>query len=207
MSDDDDPPASTVDAEALPEEAPVDGDELADALEEADDAVEEVTANLVAYVGELRDRLDEAQAEVDELTSRLKRAHADFDNYKKRIERRREETRREATRRVLGRLVDLRENLERAVAIDDQSMDDLLEGVRLSLNDLDRLLDAEDVEQIHPDPGDEVDPHHHEVMLRVDSEFPEGTIVEVFQPGYRHGDAVIQEAQVSVSTGTDATEE
>lgn len=207
MSDDADTPATEFDEEAIPEDAPVDADRLREAIEAADDRLGEEVATLVEYVGELRASLASANEDIDDLTSRLKRAHADFENYKKRHERRREERRREATRRVIERVVDLRDDLERAVRTEHQSAEDLLEGIKLSLNDLDRLLDAEEVEQIAPSPGDEVDPHHHEVMMRVSSDQPSGTIAEVFQPGYRHGDTVIQEAQVTVSTGSDETEE
>lgn len=207
MSDDGDTSAPAVDENAIPDDAPVDADALREGLAEADDELVEETNDLLAYLSELRESLSSANEEIDELTSRLKRARADFDNYKKRVKSRREEARREATRRLVERIVDLRDDLERAIAAEEQTVDDLIEGVKLTLNDLDRLLDAEDVQQIAPQPGDEVDPLQHEVMMRVSSDHPEGTIAEVFQPGYRHGDTVIQEAQVSVSTGPETVEE
>lgn len=204
MSDDGDQSTPTVDGEASPEDEPVDPEAFVEAVAEADEALGEEARALVDHLDDLGERLDEARSEVEELTSRLKRTHADFENYKKRIERRRNEAEREATRRLVDRLVDLRDNLQRAVSIDEQTAEDLIEGVKLSLNDLDRLLDAEDVELVTPELGDEVDPHRHEVMLRVASdEHPEGTIAEVFEPGYLHGDRVLREAQVAVSTGPD----
>ena len=52
-----------------------------------------------------------------------------------------------------------------------------------------------------PEPGTEVDPTRHEVLMRVDDTYPEGTVAEVYRDGYEMGDHVLREAQVTVSTG------
>ena len=182
--------------------APIDTAELVESITEFDEDVAANASELIGYIEELQDHLEHAQDEVEDLTSRLKRAHADFANYKKRKERERDTLKQQATRDIVERLVALRDDLRRATTTDDQTVDDLVEGIKLSLRDLDSILDAEDVEEISPSPGDAVDPHEHEVMLRIASdEQPEGTIAEVFDPGYRHGDRVLREAQVAVSTG------
>lgn len=182
------------------EDAPVDPDDFLDSLDADDEVVADAEA-LIEYLSDLEETIEELTAEVDDLTSRLKRAHADFENYKKRVKRRKDEERQEATRRIIDRLVDVRENLRRSIDTEEQTIEDLKEGVKLTLRDLDRLLDAEEVQEIDPAVGDQVDPHRHEVMLRVDSEQPEDTIAEVFEPGYLHGETVLREAKVSVSTG------
>ena len=61
------------------------------------------------------------------------------------------------------------------------------------------MLAEEGVDPIQPEPGDEVDPNRHQVMLRVESEQPDGTVHEVYEPGYEMGDRVLTEAQVTVS--------
>ncbi len=186
------------------EEAPIDLEEFLEALDE--EARGDARA-LVDYIEELHDDLEEAEAEIDDLTSRLKRARADFENYKKRVKRRKEEERQEANRRLVDRLVDVRQNLQRSLDVEEQSLDDLLEGVKLTLRDIDRLLDAEDVQEIDPDLGDPVDPHRHEVMVKVESDQPADTIAEVFEPGYLHGETVLREAKVTVSTGPSDTDD
>ncbi|MDZ7730132.1 MAG: nucleotide exchange factor GrpE [Natrialbaceae archaeon] len=79
----------------------------------------------------------------------------------------------------------------------------------MTLREFDRVLAEEDVEEIDPETGSEVDPQRHTVMARVDSAKPEGTIAEVFTPGYEMSEKVIQHAQVTVSNGedSDTTEE
>ncbi len=165
-------------------------EELADAV----DALETRSADLAAA-------LESAEAEVDDLTSRLKRAHADFENYKKRVERREDELRERATEQLVERLLSVRDDLQRAVEEDDQSAADLREGIELTLRELDRILDAEGVEEIAPDPGDEPDPHRHEVMMRTEADQPAETIAEVFEPGYEQGGKVLRPAKVTVSDG------
>lgn len=202
MSDDPESESSQVAEEAVTGELPIDLSEFLDSIADLDDELHGEAMELRAYLENLEEALDEAEAEIDDLTSRLKRAHADFENYKKRVKRRQDEERREATQRLVDRLLDVRENLRRSLNVEDQSLEDLREGVSLTLRDVDRLLDAEDVQQIDPEVGEPVDPHLHEVMLRVESDQPADTIAEVFEPGYRHGDTVLREAKVSVSEGS-----
>jgi Molecular chaperone GrpE (heat shock protein) len=61
------------------------------------------------------------------------------------------------------------------------------------------VLDEENVTFISPEAGSEVDPERHEVMQRVDSDQPEGTIADVYQQGYEMADKVLQPARVTVS--------
>ncbi len=191
----------------------IDHDEL-DASEEpaADEApaeseepsVEELSAQIETLEAErdaLADELEDLRAERDDLTSRLKRAAADFENYKKRQSRLREQQSSEATERVLERLLVVRDNLTRALDEDVEDLDALREGVKLTLSEFDRVLDAEDVSEIDPDPGHRVDPERHEVMAKVESEHPEGHIDDVYQAGYERGEKVLRPAQVTVSDG------
>ncbi len=71
----------------------------------------------------------------------------------------------------------------------------------MTLREFDRILEDENVSEIDPDPGTETDPQRHEVMMQVDSDQPEGTVADVYTPGYEMGGKVIQNAQVTVSNG------
>lgn len=207
MSDDADSESTEPATPADPPEVPVDLDAFVEAVADLDDDLGDEAAAIRAFCRDQAEELTAARDEVEDLTSRLKRARADFENYKKRVERRREELRAEVSRRLIERIIDVRTDLRRAVASDDQALEDLVEGVKLTLREIDRLLDAEDVAEITPEVGDEVDPHRHEVMVRVPSDQPEGHVAEVFEPGYRHGEHVLRAAQVSVSQGPPQTEE
>lgn len=168
---------------------------------ESVEALRERVDELEAERDELATLVEELETERDDLESRLKRTAADFDNYKKRQERRREELRETATEELVERLLDVRENLKRALDQETTEVDSLREGVKLTLTELDRVFDAEGVSEIEPTEGTPVDPQRHEVMLRVDSDQPEGHIAEVYQRGYIMGEKVLRPAQVTVSDG------
>ncbi|WP_227376120.1 nucleotide exchange factor GrpE [Haladaptatus halobius] len=157
----------------------------------------DVEERLVAAESERR----ELEAEVDDLRTRLKRKQADFQNYKKRAKKRQERLEKRATEDLVQRLIDVRDNLRRAVEEEHENVESLREGVELTLKELDRVFEDENVTEIRPDPGEEVDPQRHEVMLRVESDHPEDTIAEVYQPGYEMAEKVLQSAQVTVSDG------
>lgn len=150
----------------------------------------------------LETELDEREDRIDELESRLKRTQADFQNYKKRAKKRQEQMEKHATEELVERLLDVRDNLKRAIEEESDDVEALREGVKMTLSEFDRVLDAEDVREIEPDPGSEADPQRHEVMLRVESDQPKGTIDEVYTPGYEMGEKVLRPAQVTVSDGT-----
>ena len=169
--------------------------------------VEEYDAELAEDVSELESRLaaaeselDEKAARIDELEGALTRSKADFKNYKKRAKRREEEIRERATEDFVGRIVSVRDNLVRALDQDEGA--DIRPGIESTVEEFDRILAEENVSEIAPDPGSEVDPTRHEVLMRVDAEQPEGTVAEVYRPGYEMAGAVLREAQVTVSEGS-----
>ena len=196
-----------------PEEVPVEeaatGDATAnDAAPETDataaDLVERVEEHadgeLAREVDDLRERAATAAEradEVEELETQLKRKQADFQNYKKRTKQRQEEQAARATEDLVTRLLEVRDNLSRALDQDEEV--DIRPGVESTLEEFDRVLDDENVDPIDPAPGDAVDPQRHEVMLRVDSDEPSDTVAEVYRPGYEMGEKVLRPAQVTVS--------
>jgi molecular chaperone GrpE len=90
----------------------------------------------------------------------------------------------------------------RALEAEADTVDDLLGGVEMTLKEFDRVMDDEGVDEIAPEPGNDVDPQRHEVMIRTESEHPDGTIAELYQPGYEMADKVLRSARVTVSEGT-----
>ena len=151
----------------------------------------------------LETELEEREERIDELESRLKRTQADFQNYKKRAKKRQAQMEERATEELVERLLDVRDNLNRALQEESDDVESLREGVKMTLAEFDRVLDAENVREIAPDEGSDVDPQRHEVMMRVESDRPEGAIDEVYTPGYEMGERVLRPAQVTVSDGSD----
>ena len=174
-----------------------DGEALAAAVAEHDEALAREVAALEAELDETRDELLGAEAEAEELTSKLARVKADFSNYKQRAKRKQDEIRERASEQLVERITPVRNDLLRA--LDQEEGSDLRPGVESTLEKFDEVLAEEGVEPIAPEPGDEVDPSRHQVMLRVESDQPEGTVHEVYEPGYEMGDRVVSEAKVTVS--------
>ena len=164
--------------------------------------VREHDADLGDEEAQLEGELADAEAEVEDLTERLQSKQADFQNYKQRAKRRQDEIRERATEDLVERMLDVRDNLDRALDEDSGDADGLREGVELTRNEFDRVLDSEGVEEIAPDPGADVDAQRHEVMMRVDSDEPEGTVAELYRSGYEMGGKVLRTAQVTVSDGS-----
>ncbi|MDQ2071235.1 nucleotide exchange factor GrpE [Haloarcula sp. NS06] len=178
-------------------ESDVDED-LIDRVTESDpeDIARELSA-LRTRVDSLESQVEQQDDDIEELEEKLKRKQAEFQNYKKRMDKRREQEQKRATEDLVTRLLDVRDNLERALEQDEDS--DIRGGVESTLRQLDDVLDAENVEVIDPDPGGDVDPTQHQVLARVDSDQPEGAIADVHRPGYEMADKVLREAQVTVS--------
>lgn len=178
-----------------------DSEQLASELETLCETVTEqrdAIAEHEATVAEHESTIEEHTETIEELESSLKRQQADFQNYKKRMEKRRKQERKRATEDLVTRLIDVRDNLQRGLEQDG----DIREGVETTLSQFDGVLEAENVSEITPDPGDAVDPQYHEVLMRVESDQPTDTIDEVHRPGYEMAGKVLREAQVTVSEDT-----
>ena len=178
-----------------------DVEELADELAARCLEIEQLESELA----DLDETIEEKDEEIEDLTSRLKRKQADFQNYKKRMKEKREDEKQRATEDLVERLLDVRDNLKRALEQDDVA--DLRDGVESTLRQFETELDRENVTPIEPEPGDEVDPERHEVLVRMDSSLPEGTVAEVHRAGYEMAGKVIRTAQVAVSDGSPADED
>ena len=194
---------------AAPEEGDGTSRATGDGIDETDEELRERVADadpeeLAREIAALRERAEEAEGRAEEaeeraedLESKLVRKQADFQNFKKRMERKQERERERATEDLVERLLDVRDNLVRA--LDQEEGADIRPGVEKTLDQFDRVLDAEDVRTIEPDPGSDVDPERHEVLMRVDSEHPEGTVDGVHRPGYEMANRVLRPAQVTVA--------
>jgi molecular chaperone GrpE len=130
---------------------------------------------------------------------RLLRLAADFENYKKRAAREREEYVAGANARLLTELLPVLDDLERALAAAEQHEEaQLEEGVRLVHRALAALLERHGVTAI--DTNGKFDPHVHEALLSQPSEEAEsGSVINVVQKGYKLGERVVRPARVIVA--------
>jgi molecular chaperone GrpE len=166
----------------------------------ADRIAGEPAVSIAEEIATLREEIAALRTERDDLESRLKRKQAEFQNYKKRQKKQREKQRARATESIVEELLEVRDNLARALEQDEGT--DIREGVEATFRGLEDVLEGQGVEPIEPEPGAATDPRRHEVLLRVESDAPEGTIAELHRPGYEMADAVLRPAQVTVSEGS-----
>ncbi len=138
-------------------------------------------------------------APVVEEDDRLLRLAADFDNYKKRVAREREEYVAFANERLVKDLLPILDDLERALAaVGEHEEATVEEGVRLVHRSLASLLERNGVKEIET--TGQFDPHVHEALLAQPSEDAEsGTVIDVVQKGYTIGDRVVRPARVVIA--------
>ncbi len=175
--------------------------------EEADEtSAEAVTApestdQLKAEMEALMKRLEEAEAKVAEHLDGWQRAQAEFQNYRKRIERDNESLYVSMKGDIIRKFLPVLDDLERALQTRPENMDGhaWINGVDLICRKLQNILEAEGVKRIEAE-GTAFDPNFHEAISHEPSESVEsGHVIAVVQNGYMLGDRVIRPALVRVA--------
>ena len=161
----------------------------------------------VAAANDQMDTMEKLRTEVHEANDRALRSHAELENFRKRARREMEDERRYALVPLLRDIVNVLDNLQRAIDAAEKSgsASNLLEGVKMVALQLNTYL-----EQHHCKPiqgvGLPFDPHAHEAIAQEpSSEYPAGVVTRVTRAGYQLHDRVIRPAQVMVSVGAPAS--
>jgi molecular chaperone GrpE len=151
------------------------------------------------------DELVALAAQRDEYLALAQRTQADFENYRKRVGKESAAAQQRGVVKLARELLPALDNLDRALeeaggsAERDDREDPLLEGVRLVRSELHAALARVGIESFSPT-GAVFDPAEHEAMAQQPvAGAQSGTVVEVFQPGYRLGASVIRPARVLVA--------
>lgn len=170
--------------------------ELEEAMREAMEAVE---------AREEERRQPAGEGEAAELHDRLLRLRADFDNFRKRTLKEKEEAFRYGHQNIVKDLLPTVDNLERAIehARGSQTgdLEGLLQGVELVLRELLGVLEQYGLAAIEAE-GQTFDPAVHEAMTQqLHESAPANTVMQVFQKGYRLRDRLLRPARVVVSGG------
>jgi molecular chaperone GrpE len=192
--DPDDDPAT----DELPEEAFQSGEPEGDEFKGGPD-----TAELVATRAELR----RVQIENAELKERLARRQADFENYRKRMDRERSDTYNRVVVDIAAKLLPVLDNLKRALeaeasveASESDEFRHFLSGVDLIYKQLKGVLEALGVTAI-ASVGEQFNPHIHEaVVTEATDDYEPDTVMQEIVSGYRLGDKLIRPALVKVAT-------
>ncbi len=183
---------------ALPSETPEDA--AVPSATPAEPASEAVGGVAPADAATLTEALAKARAEKDELRHTLIHRQADFENFRKRIERERQEERKHAHARLIEELLPVLDSFDRALAAHaDPDDEDYRKGFELIYRQLWDALARQGLERIEAE-GKPFDPHQHQAVERVESEeIDDGTVLEVLQQGYKFRDKVLRPASVKVA--------
>lgn len=157
---------------------------------------------------DLNTRCETAEKEAQENYDRLLRVSAEFDNYKKRMQRDISETRKFAVETLINQLLPVIDNLERALeALDEKekSVNALFAGVDMTHKELLKVLERFHVMPIKAQ-GKPFDPAYHQAMMQEQDETqPENTVISEMQKGYLIHDRLLRPAMVVVSKGSGDT--
>ncbi|HZI62863.1 MAG TPA: nucleotide exchange factor GrpE [Pyrinomonadaceae bacterium] len=189
-------------------DVPSAGDELS-----ADEALglDDLTADLggpeKAELIATRAELKRIEGENADLKNSLARRQADFENYRKRMDRERNETYNRVVADVAEKLLPVSDNLKRALeaeasveAAESDEFRHFLSGVDLIWKQLTGVLDALGVKPISA-VGEQFNPHIHEaVVTEATDEYEPDTVIQEIRSGYRLGEKLIRPALVKVST-------
>lgn len=142
----------------------------------------------------------QVDARISELTGDLQRMAADFANYRKRNEAERADFAKFAKADLIAKLLDVLDGYDRALATvpDELKGQAWVEGMWLVERKLRQILEGEGLEPVES-LGKPFDPYIHEAIAHVESDQPEGTVIDEHQKAYRLHDRVIRPALVTVA--------
>ncbi|ALS21283.1 MULTISPECIES: nucleotide exchange factor GrpE [Paenibacillus] len=146
--------------------------------------------------------LEELRKQVEDHQQRLLRAQADFDNYRRRTMKEKEEFAKYASLKLIEQLLPVVDNFERALAAskDNKDYDALAKGIEMIFRQLDGVLANEGLKPMEA-VGTPFNPEYHQAIMQVESEeHEEGIVVEEVQKGYMLKDKVLRPAMVKVSS-------
>jgi molecular chaperone GrpE len=150
-----------------------------------------------------------AAKEAAELKDRLLRTLADMENLRRRTEREVADSRQYAIANFARDLLGVADNMERALGTlsadfrdqADPVIKSHIEGVEITERELIKVMEKHGIRKFDPQ-GQKFDPNLHQAMMQVpDPSVPDGTVVQVMQPGYMIADRVLRPALVGVSKG------
>ncbi|WP_246281069.1 nucleotide exchange factor GrpE [Saccharibacillus qingshengii] len=165
----------------------------------AEDAQAE--AGEVISVEELQERVQALTAQSEEYMQRLARSQADFDNFRKRTIREKEELGKYASSKLISELVPVIDNFSRALDTtpEGENAESFVKGVKMIYRQFENVLQAEGLTAMET-VGQPFNPEFHQAVMTVESdEFEEGIVVEELQKGYMLKDKVLRPAMVKVS--------
>ena len=183
--------AGTADADAVAETA--DASEGAEGAESADGAAEAAES-----AEDLQKKVETLAAALQEKDNRLKRLQADFENFRRRTSKEREELANVVTQDLLKSMLPILDNFDRAMAAEQKDNESFQKGVEMIYTQLHETLKNAGLELIDT-AGQKFDPNFHQAVMRVENpDLDDDTIAQELQKGYIVKGKVIRPSMVQV---------
>jgi len=167
---------------------------------------DEISEEVERLVEEVENSAEEPTSEIDALAvaqDKYLRLFAEFENYRTRSAKEQLELINTANGKLLAKLSEVKDNFDRAFAEENKTGDlaAFEKGMKLIQEQFDKVLTEFGLETIDP-AGEVFDPNLHEALMNQPSETaPEGSVVQVFQKGYKIKNKLLKTAKVIVSSG------
>ncbi|WP_251861859.1 nucleotide exchange factor GrpE [Clostridium sp. Marseille-Q2269] len=176
-------------------------EELEEELEKSDDSSHDSNEEKIKELEDMKNKLKEEnkklENQLEEIKERLVRTVAEYDNFRKRTTKEKEELYVSACEDVLKEMLPVLDNLQRAATVEG-SIEDIKKGIDMTVKQFETSLEKLGVEEISTEVA--FDPNMHNAVMHVeDSNLGEKEIVEVFQKGYKKGEKVIRYSMVKVA--------
>ncbi|HCZ8941034.1 TPA: nucleotide exchange factor GrpE [Staphylococcus aureus] len=167
-----------------------------------DEAIEETSdENVIEEIDPKDQKINELQQLADENEEKYLRLYAEFENYKRRIQKENEINKTYQAQRVLTDILPAIDNIERALQIegDDETFKSLQKGVQMVHESLINALKDNGLEVIKTE-GEAFDPNIHQAVVQDDNpDFESGEITQELQKGYKFKDRVLRPSMVKVN--------
>ncbi|MBU5225474.1 nucleotide exchange factor GrpE [Clostridium senegalense] len=148
-------------------------------------------------VKKIKEENEKLKKEVEELKERQLRISAEYDNYRKRTIKEKQDVYLNAYEDVLKEMFEVLDNLERALSC-DSNLEDLRKGIEMTVKQFNTSLEKLEVEEI--DTNGEFDPNYHNAVMHEENDsVGANQIVEVFLKGYKKGEKVLRYSMVKVA--------
>ncbi len=167
------------------------GDAVQDAAQQDQAAPQEDLSSL----------LSEAQEQVARYHDDMLRAKAEVENIRRRAQEDVAKARKFGTESFAESLIPVKDSLEAALSLSDQTAQAWKDGVEATLRQLNAAFERNAMKEVAPAQGERFDPHLHQAISSVPSELPEGVVVQMLQKGYTIAERVLRPALVMVSAG------
>ena len=179
-------------------------EEAAPEEKETEDTVKETEAEETEESSEAEEAAEDSDKKSEELEKRYMSLYAEYDNYRKRTQKEKENLYADAVADVAKEFLAVIDNIDRAVetakGADENSIDKVIEGIELLGRQAGDILTKIGVEEIKAERGEKFDPNLHEAVMHVeDEDLGEQEIAMVFTKGYMYKGKVIRHVVVQVA--------